>query len=67
MADRAALRVAVEGSADSVSSDGGADFVQEAERLGADAAWVPELWGYDALTQVGYLAGSASASAAPRS
>jgi F420-dependent oxidoreductase-like protein len=57
VADRAGLRVAVEGSA---TPAGAAEFVQEAERLGADAAWVPELWGYDALTQLGYLAARTS-------
>ena len=48
------LKVAVTGSAD------GAEFVREAERLGAESAWVPELWGHDALTQVGYLAARTS-------
>lgn len=33
-----------------------AGFVVEAERLGADSVWVPEAWGYDALTPLGYLA-----------
>lgn len=28
----------------------GLDYVVEAERLGVDSAWVPEYWGYDALT-----------------
>jgi F420-dependent oxidoreductase-like protein len=37
------------------------EFVREAERLGVHAAWVPEMWGYDALTQLGYLAGQTSA------
>lgn len=32
------------------------EFVREAERLGADSVWVPEYWGADALTPVGYLA-----------
>jgi F420-dependent oxidoreductase-like protein len=32
------------------------DFVVEAERLGADSVWVPEFWGYDALTPLAYLA-----------
>jgi F420-dependent oxidoreductase-like protein len=49
--------VAVEGSA---ATADGVEFVREAERLGADAAWVPEFWGYDALTQVGYLAARTS-------
>jgi F420-dependent oxidoreductase-like protein len=30
----------------------GIDFVVEAERLGVDIAWVPEFWGYDALTPI---------------
>ena len=51
------LRVAVEGSASSADA---VEFVREAELLGADAAWVPEFWGYDALTQVGYLAARTS-------
>ena len=53
----AGLRVAVSGSADSADE---VEFVREAERLGADSAWVPELWGYDALTQAGYLAARTS-------
>ena len=32
-----------------------ATFVVEAERLGADSVWVPEAWGYDAFTPLGYL------------
>lgn len=28
----------------------GLDYVIEAERLGVDSVWVPEYWGYDALT-----------------
>ncbi len=28
----------------------GLDYVVEAERLGVDSAWVPEYWGFDALT-----------------
>ena len=52
------LRLAVEASANSADW---ADFVREAERLGAYAAWTPEMWGYDALTQLGYLAAQTSA------
>jgi F420-dependent oxidoreductase-like protein len=33
-----------------------AAFVAEAERLGAASAWVPEVWGQDALTPLAYLA-----------
>jgi F420-dependent oxidoreductase-like protein len=51
------LRVAVAGAA---SGPDEVEFVQEAERLGADSAWVPELWGHDALTQLGYLAARTS-------
>lgn len=35
----------------------GLDYIVEAERLGADTVWVPEYWGYDALTPLGALAG----------
>jgi F420-dependent oxidoreductase-like protein len=34
----------------------GVDLIVEADRLGADSVWVPEAWGYDALTPLGYLA-----------
>lgn len=30
-------------------------FVQEAERLGADAVWTAETWGYDAATQAAFI------------
>lgn len=32
------------------------EYVVEAERLGVDAVWVPEFWGFDALTPLGALA-----------
>lgn len=32
------------------------EFVQEAERLGADSVWVPEYWAADAFTPAAYLA-----------
>ncbi|MDJ0770744.1 MAG: LLM class flavin-dependent oxidoreductase [Ilumatobacter sp.] len=35
-------------------------FVVEAERLGATSVWVPEAWGYDALTPLAYLAARTS-------
>jgi F420-dependent oxidoreductase-like protein len=54
---RPELRVAVAGSAQGAAE---VEFVREAERLGAESAWVPELWGHDALTQVGYLAARTS-------
>lgn len=57
-AEARALRLAVAASAVSAES---VEFVQEAERLGVDAAWSAELWGYDALTQLGYLAARTSA------
>ena len=34
----------------------GAEFILEAERLGVESVWVPEFWGYDALTPLAYLA-----------
>jgi F420-dependent oxidoreductase-like protein len=37
-------------------SDEAVDFIIEAEKLGADSVWVPEFWGYDALTPLAYLA-----------
>lgn len=35
---------------------GGVEFVRDAERLGADAVWVPEFWAGDAFTPLAYLA-----------
>lgn len=35
---------------------GAADFAQRAEQLGVASLWVPEVWGYDALTGLAYLA-----------
>jgi len=43
-----------------VSSPDDADFVVEAERLGATSVWVAEAWGYDALTPLAYLAARTS-------
>lgn len=37
-----------------------ADFVRQAERLGADSVWVPEFWAFDALTPLAYLAATTS-------
>jgi F420-dependent oxidoreductase-like protein len=53
----APVRLAVTASAVSPET---VEFVRAAERLGADAAWSAELWGYDALTQLGYLAARTS-------
>jgi F420-dependent oxidoreductase-like protein len=36
--------------------DDGVAFVVEADRLGLHSVWVPEAWGYDALTPLAYLA-----------
>jgi F420-dependent oxidoreductase-like protein len=52
-----ALRVTVAASAATAES---VEFVTEAERLGVHGAWSAELWGYDALTQLGYLAARTS-------
>lgn len=35
---------------------GAAEFARSAEQLGVDSLWVPEVWGYDALTGLAYLA-----------
>ncbi|MEO3936463.1 LLM class flavin-dependent oxidoreductase [Dermatophilaceae bacterium Soc4.6] len=35
---------------------GAGDFARGAEALGVRALWVPETWGYDALTGLGFLA-----------
>ena len=39
-----------------VSSADDVRFVQEVERVGAESVWVPEAWGYDALTPLAHLA-----------
>lgn len=39
---------------------GAVDFAVEAERLGVDSVWVPEVWGYDALTGLAFLAAKTS-------
>ncbi len=39
---------------------GAAAFAREAERLGVDSLWVPEVWGYDALTGLAFLAAGTS-------
>lgn len=35
---------------------GAVEFAVELEKIGIDSAWTPELWGYDALTGLAYLA-----------
>ncbi|MUM17839.1 LLM class flavin-dependent oxidoreductase [Mycobacterium sp. CBMA271] len=35
---------------------GAVDFARRAEELGVASLWVPEVWGYDALTGLAYLA-----------
>jgi F420-dependent oxidoreductase-like protein len=44
------------GIAAHVASSEDADFVADAERLGATSAWVAEAWGQDAFTPLAYLA-----------
>jgi F420-dependent oxidoreductase-like protein len=44
------------GIAAQVGSSPDADFVREAERIGAASAWVAETWGQDVFTQLAYLA-----------
>ena len=40
---------------------GAVEFAVAAERLGVDSVWIPEVWGYDALTGLAYLAAKTSA------
>lgn len=39
-----------------VSSTDDVEFVRQCERVGATSVWVPEAWGYDALTPLAHLA-----------
>jgi F420-dependent oxidoreductase-like protein len=39
---------------------GAAEFAAAAEHIGVDSVWVPEVWGYDALTGLAYLAATTS-------
>jgi F420-dependent oxidoreductase-like protein len=39
---------------------GTAEFAAAAEQIGVDSVWVPEVWGYDALTGLAYLAATTS-------
>ena len=41
-------------------SRGAADFALAAERIGVASLWVPEVWGYDALTGLAYTAAATS-------
>jgi F420-dependent oxidoreductase-like protein len=43
-----------------VSSADDVEFVRDCERLGATSVWVPEAWGYDALTPLAHLAAATS-------
>lgn len=47
------MRVAISAA---ISAPADAQFVVDAERLGADSVWVPEVWGADALTPLAFLA-----------
>src|SRR5271169_1846464 len=44
------------GIAAQVASQSDAEFVREAERIGATSVWIAEAWGQDALTPLAYLA-----------
>lgn len=44
------------GVAAAVSSRDDVEFVRDCERLGVDSVWIPEAWGYDALTPLAHLA-----------
>jgi F420-dependent oxidoreductase-like protein len=39
---------------------GAVEFAAAAERIGVDSLWLPEVWGYDALTGLAYLAAKTS-------
>src|ERR1700689_3516847 len=39
---------------------GAIEFAVAAERIGVDSLWIPEVWGYDALTGLAYLAAKTS-------
>ena len=39
---------------------GAVEFAVAAERIGVESLWVPEVWGYDALTGLAYLAAKTS-------
>ena len=39
---------------------GAVEFAVAVERLGVDSVWIPEVWGYDALTGLAYLAAKTS-------
>jgi F420-dependent oxidoreductase-like protein len=41
-------------------SPGAVEFALAAERIGVASLWVPEVWGYDALTGLAYLAATTS-------
>ena len=41
-------------------SPGAVEFAEAAERIGVDSLWVPEVWGYDALTGLAYVAAKTS-------
>ncbi len=41
-------------------SPGAADFAVAVERIGVASLWVPEVWGYDALTGLAYVAAATS-------
>src|ERR1700742_2116116 len=39
---------------------GAIEFAAAAERIGVDSLWIPEVWGYDALTGLAFLAAKTS-------
>jgi alkanesulfonate monooxygenase SsuD/methylene tetrahydromethanopterin reductase-like flavin-dependent oxidoreductase (luciferase family) len=39
---------------------GAVEFAAAVERIGVDSLWLPEVWGYDALTGLAYLAAKTS-------
>src|SRR4051795_12392208 len=55
--ERASVKV---GTMIETRSPGAGEVAAAAERIGVDSLWVPEVWGYDALTGLAYLAAKTS-------
>jgi F420-dependent oxidoreductase-like protein len=54
------MRVAISLGIQRDNWDEAADYVVDAERLGADIVWSAEAWGYDAVSPLAYLAAKTS-------
>lgn len=54
------MKIAITLGTGSADWENQVQYVQEAERLGVDSVWVPEMWGYDGATPLAYLAAKTS-------